>query len=186
MKPRDNPFRAQRIDALTFRPQSTTWPAILQRMVALGNRAAIVGPHGSGKTTLLDQLRRQYAVNGHATAHLRLNSTEWRQTWRSLLRKVEQRAQPLVFLDGADLLPLSTWRRLMQMTNCSAAGLIITSHRPGLLPTLLETQTSSDLLSELVSELTGEKHLGTGHLFASSGGDIRQALRSLYHTYSMR
>src|SRR5688500_1096998 len=56
MIPRTNPFRAQRIDALSYRLQDMTWEELLVRLARLKFRGAITGPHGHGKSTLLDAL----------------------------------------------------------------------------------------------------------------------------------
>ena len=63
----------------------------------------------------------------------------------------------------------------------AAAGLIVTSHQPGLLPTLHEHSTTPELLAEIVTELGGEADPEEiAELFARHGGDLRLALRELY------
>lgn len=59
MKAHENPFRSERIDALPYVPLRDSLDEIEKRFLALGCRAAIVGPHGSGKTTLLAALQKR-------------------------------------------------------------------------------------------------------------------------------
>jgi hypothetical protein len=175
---RDNPFRSERLDTLAFRyPAGLDRAALLVRLAALGHRAAIVGPEGSGKTTLSRELERGL------TERYRV----WRITQRRGDRRLARRLPRLghddfVILDGAEqLAPLSFWR-LRRQTR-SAGGLLVLSHRPGLLPTLVATETSQALLDELVAELTPAQACTVG-LLARHGGNIRDALRALYDAYA--
>jgi hypothetical protein len=63
----------------------------------------------------------------------------------------------------------------------AAAGLIVTSHLPGLLPTLHECRTTPELLAAIVGELGGEEAaLAAPGLFGRHRGNLRDALRELY------
>ena len=79
MRPRDNPFTADRLEALPFRlPGGLTWDALLDRCAAAKWRGAIVGPHGSGKTTLLEQLLPRVRARGFTRiACLAGHMAEW-------------------------------------------------------------------------------------------------------------
>ena len=60
-----------------------------------------------------------------------------------------------------------------------ARGLVITSHRCGLLPTLVECETSAPLLREIVETLhPGQPEVDL--LFDRHRGNVREALRELY------
>lgn len=153
MKPRQNPLRVERLESLAFRPQGASWPELLVRLEGLGFRAAVVGPDGTGKTAFLDDLARRLPLLGLRPIQLRLDPGE-RAATRHELRAVLERAQAneVVLLDGADHASRWEWMRLRRAAR-RARGLVVTSHRLGLLPTLLETRTSAALLAELVDEL---------------------------------
>ncbi len=158
MRPaRDNPFRSERLRALPFRPQGMTWEALLQRLAALGNRAALIGPHGSGKTTLMRRLGEHLRESGTRVLHHRIRVDEPNPSVRDLRQFAGQADGATILLfDGADHLTPRRWRALARAAR-PAAGLIVTSHGRPLLPTLIETTTSLDLTQSLVGELIGEE-----------------------------
>ena len=176
MRARDNPFASDRVESLRYRlPEGMTWDRLLERLAALRFRAALVGPHGRGKTTLLEDLARRLTARGFRVRTITLRQDERRVDWKRL-RGIG--ADDVLFLDGADLLGRIDWLRVR--FHCRrAGGLIVTSHRAGLLPTLLECDTTPELLADLVRELTGEE-LETGELFARHGGNLRQAFWEMY------
>jgi hypothetical protein len=69
-----------------------------------------------------------------------------------------------------------------------AAGRIIPSHRPGLLPTLLQTTTTPDLLSGFVDQILGDRAVELGPLlpgiFGRPRGNGRESLRELYDRFA--
>lgn len=172
---RDNPYTSDRILRLRYRPQTASWDDLYSRLHALNHRAAIVGPEGTGKSTLLEDLEPHLSDKGFRTHRLRLNlenrrpPTEfWSQTFGQ---------QDILLLDGAEVLSRPLWWRLRLQTR--ASGLLITAHRPGFLPTLLETATSPQLLNELLGEL-GQTIPDAELLLHSCRGNIREAFRQLY------
>jgi hypothetical protein len=165
-------------------PAGLTWEDLLDRLAALQWQAAIVGPHGHGKTTLLEDLAPRLEARGFRVrtislreAHPRLDRED-----RSVLRSLGP--QGIVFLDGAEQLGWLSWR-LVRFRTRRAGGLVITSHRPGLLPTLFECETSPELLGGIVSELAGTD-LNVEELYARHGGNVRDALRELYDRWAGR
>jgi hypothetical protein len=85
-------------------------------------------------------------------------------------------------LDGAEQLSWPRKRTLLRTTR-HGGGLIVTTHRAGLLPTLYQCRTSPQLLGGLLEELepqyaTSEAELGA--LFRRHHGNVRNALRELY------
>src|SRR5437868_15544127 len=72
VKARDNPFAADRVLRVRYRPQGWTWEQLLARLEQLDYRGAIVGPEGRGKTTLLEDLGERLKGRGHNVRHLGL------------------------------------------------------------------------------------------------------------------
>ena len=188
MRARDNPFRTEQILKVRYRIPRGDWDALLARFDALGRRAAIVGPQGSGKTTLLEDLAPLFRGRGFTVHELRLDTDSPRFDPAFLAGLFETvGARDVLLFDGAEQLDRGEWLRFDRGTR-SAGGLLVTSHQPGLLPTLLETSTSPELLSQLVEELLGEQ-AGKGRplvpgLFEKHGGNLREALRELYDHYA--
>jgi energy-coupling factor transporter ATP-binding protein EcfA2 len=188
MRARDNPFAVERVRAIRYRPLQATFDALLARIEELNYRAAIVGPDGSGKTTLLEDLQRAFAEQGRKTRMVFVNDTCPLDPPACRLLLSELTPDELVLLDGADLIPRFCWSLTKRHTIRHAFGLLITSHRAGLLPTLLECSTTPQLLSEITRELLPPGHaippeqLTT--LFARHQGNLRSCLRELYDLYS--
>jgi hypothetical protein len=94
-----------------------------------------------------------------------------------------------VFVDGCEQLGAIGWRRLLHETR-RAAAVIVTLHRPGRLPTLVECRTDPRLLRKLVDDLAPREalHLGKGldELFLRHNGNLRQCFRELYDVYAGR
>lgn len=187
MLARDNPFRTERTDNLSYRAPGFDWAELLARLESQGGRGAIRGPEGSGKTTLLRELRGRLAALGLEVRSLR-PSLDDRRLARKQVRELAQRAGPrtALLLDGADRVGLFDWRRLL--TAARPAGvLVITTHREGRLPTLHRCATSVALLGELAAELAPPSELAsvsfTG-LFSRQQGNVRTALRALYDRFA--
>jgi len=191
MRARDNPFSTDRVLRIRYRPQGVTWDSLLARLEALGWRAAIVGPEGSGKTTLLEDLAPRLQKRGFSTHPVGVTREAPR-----LPRRVEDDLvagigpRDVVLFDGADLLPWLDWRRFKRRT-AGAGGLVITTHCPGRLPTLVECATCPALLVEIVEALLGPSEAESWRgrvekLYARHRGNLREALRELYDTHAGR
>ncbi len=176
---RRNPFAAERLDRLAYRDPATGEPVgpadldrLLDRLEALGRRAAIVGSEGSGKTALLEALAP------------RLERRGWRVRWSAPGPRTAEAGGAATFLliDGEERLAHRGWRRLLRASR-GAGGLLVTTHRPGPLPTLAECGTSPELLATLMAELATEPTQGlptARELHARHRGNLRLALLELY------
>lgn len=185
-----NPFRSECVERLHYRLDAGGWHALLDRLAALDHRAALVGPCGSGKTTLLEELRERFETRGVPTAHLRLGVERPATLRADFERFLAAAPGRMPFLDGAEQLNWWQWRRLVQATR-GAAGLVITAHRAGRLPTLRACGTTPELLQDVVGEL-----LGTGEFapwmnaeniaerWGRHAGNVRNALRELYDEWA--
>lgn len=190
MRARDNPFATVHLHRLSYRFQGASWDELLDRLQRLGWRAAIVGPHGSGKTTLLEALAEQLRQRGFETCRLRLSEAHPRFApgeCDNFLRDLH--AGRIVLLDGAEQMGHWAWRRFERHTR-DGGGLIITTHRPGRLPTLLTCETTPDLLGDVVRELLPNAPAlsvaTTRDLFFRHGGNLREALRELYDVWAQQ
>jgi hypothetical protein len=128
----------------------------------------------------LEELEPKLRAKGFETMRLRLNQqSSLHERWS--LSKTTTR-QFLLF-DGAEQLSWVAWQFFKWRTR-PAAGLIITTHKPGRLPTLWDCRTSSRLLSDLVADLlTGSRFTppaDPGYLFRKHHGNLREALRECY------
>ena len=182
MRARDNPFSTDRVLAVRYRPQGWDWDALLGRLSELDYRAAIVGPEGRGKTTLLEDLgERLRAEQGVDVKWLRLTRKQPRfdRRWlRTFFAGVTDR--DVLLFDGAEQMGRLAWWSFLRMAR-RARVLVITSHRPGLLPTLVRCDTSPELLEWIVRELVGcTVRLPVRELFYHHNGNVREALRDLY------
>jgi hypothetical protein len=188
MRAADNPFAVQRVLRIRYRLSDEAWEGLLDRLAALQYRAAIVGPHGRGKTTLLEDLAPRLEARGFRIRSVKFHTGDRRLTReqrKDFLRHLSPR--DLLCVDGAEQLGRIAWLALLARS-LGAGGLVITSHRPGLLPTLLECETSPDLLEGIVRDLAGPEvdGLQIGELFARHGGNVRSALREMYDVWALR
>ena len=180
---RDNPFAVQRVLEIRYRlPAGLTWEDLLARLASLSWRAAIVGRHGHGKTTLLEDLAPRLEGRGFRVRTISLREAHPRlgQENRALIRSLEP--EDILLLDGAEQLGRLSWR-LVRLLTRRAGGLVVTSHRPGLLPTLVECETSPELLAAIVGELAGAD-IEVGELYSRHRGNVRDALRELYDRWA--
>jgi hypothetical protein len=188
VKARDNPFRVERVRTFRYRPLHCTWDELLQDLERANYRGALVGPEGSGKTTLLEDIAERLKNSGRSSRWLQIR----RETRRNGSRLVDDFLQAastedVLLVDGVEQLGPLTWRKLRR-GSLSHVGLIVTTHAPGRLPTLIECRTSVELLEEIVSERApveiDQLRLELPALFARHGGNVRLCLRELYDWYA--
>jgi hypothetical protein len=190
MRARDNPFAVDRVLSVRYQWVEGDIKLLVARLEHLSYRAAIVGGHGTGKTTLLEDLETHLAGLGFRLTHLRLD-TEHRSVPRQRLWQLSATLDPrdFVCLDGAEQLDPLRWM-LFRWHTRHAGGLLITSHRSGLLPTLIECTTSPSRLERIISQLAPQPSPvptpTAAELFTRHRGNLRGALRELYDLYAER
>jgi len=188
MRARDNPFRTERILQVRYRLSEAGWNELLSRFEAARYRGALVGPRGSGKTTLLEDLEHRLRARGFGTRLLRLNEEEPALDLRFLARLCQAlTARDILLLDGAEQMNWFAWRSFLWRTR-SAAGLLITTHQHGRLPTVWECRTSCELLVGIAADLLGTRSMGLRRqaeaLFTRHRGNLRDALREWYDLFA--
>jgi hypothetical protein len=182
LRAKDNPFAVDRVQQIRYEPQDCSWECLLERLAAMDYRGAIVGPCGSGKTTLCEDVQTRLHRMGLRTRALFISldiSVPWRR-----MREVMAESFDILLVDGADHLSPWTWRRLKHRVFKMKRGLVVTTHRPGLLPTWHVCRPSPELLEGITSRLHPSRSLLSRPqieaLFHSHRGNIREALRQLY------
>lgn len=184
MKARENPFRVEKLHQLSFRLPGMSLEQLQDRFEELGKRAAIVGADGTGKTTLFEQFVNRLHDRGRVIRAVRLSLEDRRLPGDFISTKEPIDSETTILaVDGADHLRKLDWRQLRRRSG-RYQGLLITSHRPGMLPTLSHCKPSLELLDELVAELVPEqkKHFEPilPDLYKRHCGNIRECLRELY------
>jgi hypothetical protein len=180
LKARDNPFAVGRVERLAFRfPSGDGWESLLARLEANAWRGAIIGPHGAGKTTLLEQLALHLAARGVQPRLHTLRAESTAAEKQPFARAAALCAPEFLLLDGAEQLNAREWCKLESATR-HAAGVVITAHSAGRLPTILEATTTPALLDELAIELGSVRLKDARELFQRHRGNIRDCLRELY------
>lgn len=184
MLAKDNPLNTNRIESLSYRFYDDSFSSMLKRLGDLNHRAALVGPEGSGKTTLLLELKEHLEDSG-IKAHLYgLKKDRKKIPWQFWFKDFEPNS--IILLDGAEQLSLLEFN-LLKLKTQGLKGIVITSHRSGLLPTLLECTTSIELFEELLEKLVpvdkpSRKSIEAA--FKKHSGNIRMAFLELYDEFA--
>jgi len=188
MRARDNPFATARVHQIRYRlPDGRTWEELLARLESMNWRGAIVGPEGAGKTTLLEDFEPRLRERGFEVVWLRLTREEPGFSSATLVQLASLHARQIILFDGAEQLSRWRWWRFLRHVR-RTGGLLITSHRAGLLPTLLECKTAPELLAAIVANLLNKTpeacRAQADCLFHKYQGNLREALRELYDVWS--
>jgi len=179
---RENPLAVNRTSDIAFRFVQYDWELHLRRLRDLNFRAAIVGPQGSGKSTLLGELTDRLNA-GSVPSHFVFLS-QIREQHQPMLREAIKLSKQghVLLVDGIERLSFFQRRNLIKRTR-NSAGLIVTQHHTGKLPTWIKTETTPELMTAVLFDLKLEQPeiLSAGEIaFAKHNGNIRNALRDLY------
>ncbi len=182
-----NPFatrhtRPGSIPPLDDEGQPRNLEKLLTAIDQLGSSAAIRGPHGTGKSTLLVALAEILADRGERVRCLRIRRPGGAWLVTGALRRMPPGG--ILCLDSWD--ELGNLARLLVTLQARLRGvrLLVTSHRTGLLPTLVRTRGTPAVLAGIVRRLPGEAGLlneaDLAAAFARHHGNLRESLASLY------
>ena len=170
-------------------PDGDSIDAVFERLDKLRFRAAIVGAHGTGKSTLMTHLMPLIETRSRRVVHLQLRGS-WNsccQLW-TMARQWTSRGNVLV-LDGYEQLPWLARGIIVFWTRIRGVGLLVTSHRPTLLPTLLMTQTDIRVIHQLLDSLLPADTPNRGQLLDNARlqmllekhrGNVRELFMQLY------
>jgi hypothetical protein len=132
----------------------------------------------------MEDLEPHLRARGFGVRHLRLTRERpaFDARWlRDFLAATTPR--DVLLFDGAEQLSWLGWWRFRRAAK-RAGGLVITSHRAGMLPTLIQCETDADLLGGIVRDLAPGGADDSAGLFARHRGNVREALRELYDRYA--
>jgi hypothetical protein len=179
MRPRDNPFRSERLDHGPYRLHGATWPELITRLLAHQGPCSVVGPHGAGKTRLLRELCARLQAQGVPTLLLRLDREA---------RPAAPGPGVVVLVDGLEAQPpwkrwwwSGWWRR--------ARAVVVARHVHGREPVLHECRPDFALTRALVDDLGAHAgavidDLELRALLQAHPGDLRTVLRALYDRFA--
>lgn len=166
--------------------------AVAARLAEPDAAGALVGPHGSGKSTLLRDLARHLETGGRAVERIRARC---RGDVGPVLARVARVAPgSIVCIDGWESLGIAGRIAVCAASRVRRAGIVVTAHRRGWPPTIVECEPTAAVLHAIVADLPGhEDWFGTlvdrrdlDECFAASGGDLRDALDRLYDRFECR
>lgn len=199
-----NPFatrhtRPGRVEPLDGHGHPRDVAALLDRLAALGGRAAICGPHGSGKTTLLEHVSQSLEARGRVVERVRLRA--WRDGAAAAAGDVVAVFRAILLCSACGTVCVDGWEQMGAAAMAATAlarvrgcGLVVTTHRAPRLPLLVACDTSPALLAGIVRRLPGHASWGGGVIrdadleaaFSRHGGDIRESLYELYDRFEER
>lgn len=187
IKARRNPFSMERLHALGCLMPEHERSLLRQKLEACGRRGAVVGPRGSGKTTLLAALAEDLRKSGQRVKTLRLSADSKSEASQQIAAfTAAVRPEDFVLLDGAEQMSFVRWLYFRFQTR-RVTGLIVTTHRHGRLPCLIELHPSAALLAEIISvlvELPAAESEEIAVLYHNRHhGNLRDALRAMYDDF---
>jgi hypothetical protein len=149
----------------------------------------IVGPHGAGKSTLLATLIEPLTLAGRSVVQSTLHQGETSlpealDDWRSWIPTTQ------VIIDGYEQLTWWSRRQLARRVRDRQAGLLVTSHAPTGLPTVMVVAPRLEAAEQVVRRLVPDKQAITSddveRSFRACDGNIREMLFQLYDVYQAR
>lgn len=189
---RTNPFTTRHTRPGSLPPLDESGrPRDLGAVLAAVRRSpatAIVGPHGTGKSTLLAAIHAELEAAGHAAG---LRQLRRRRDGLALLAAViRMRPGQALCVDGWERLGPIAAAAVRLAAGARGCRLVVTSHHPTGIPTIVRTAGTLPLLEAIVARLPADGGLITGsdlaESFARHGGNLRDSLGDLYDRFELR
>lgn len=187
-----NPFatRFTRPGAMEFLFTGGDAPqSIVDRLRQHAWQGEIVGPHGAGKSTLLATLIEPLTSAGRNVVQATLHHGESAlpgglNDWSSWTAATQ------VIVDGYEQLSWWARRQLASRVSSRHAGLLVTSHAPTGLATLLTVTPSLEAAEKVVRQLVPDEGIiSRGDIeraYRVCSGNVREMLFQLYDLYQAR
>jgi hypothetical protein len=190
---RVNPFATcwTRPGALPFRfSNGRCVEDLISKLAAQHWRGAIVGPHGSGKSALLETLKPAIATAGRSIQTISLRDGQ-RRLPRDFFASHSSGANTVIIIDGYEQLGWLASMHVSLRCFVTGAGLLVTSHKPTRIPTLIHLAPDRQLIEQLVDDLCAEvsttitrADIDASH--ACHGSNVREILFDLYDRHEER
>jgi hypothetical protein len=183
MKARNNPFSTGRTTNLPYIfSDGNCIEDLCRKFGELNYRGAIVGPKGCGKSTLMREMRDVLSQE-NIIHYVYVNDSE--PLARNEQKRIEAALCPgsIVLLDGADMLGYRQWKCFKREVCKCAKGMLIISHKSGLLPTLIECSGDLTVFKRFAAELLPYHQFDESFLnsvYDKCKGNIRACFRILY------
>ncbi|HEX5470638.1 MAG TPA: hypothetical protein VFW73_02070 [Lacipirellulaceae bacterium] len=177
----------------------------MAKLAAFDWRGAITGPHGSGKSTLLETLQPALIAAGRRITFISLhNDQHWLPNdWRHKIVTASKKKplaesgttsdanNRLIIVDGYEQLAWFERVRLWSCCHRHKFGLLITSHMPVRLPTLIRLTPNRHLVEQLIEHLCMRvsTDITLADVAASHdchGSNVREILFDLYDCHERR
>ncbi len=188
-----NPFatrhtRPGAIPPLDERGLARSVPGLLEAIDRLGGSAAFTGPHGTGKSTHLAAVVAALTAEGRAVHSLRVRRC---RDLVPVLAGLGRAARGgTLCIDGWESLGAPAGLLVVLLARLRGVRLIVTSHRPTLLPTAVQTRATLPPLSGIVERLPPAAGLLTPAdltgAFTRHAGNLRESLAELYDVVEAR
>jgi energy-coupling factor transporter ATP-binding protein EcfA2 len=188
-----NPFATcwTRPGALPFR--FNNGQSVEQLLTTLADqkwRGAIIGPHGSGKSTLLESLKPAIIATGRRVQAISLRDGQ-RRLPSDFVAASASNSDTILIIDGYEQLGWPARLQLWHHSRSIGAGLLVTSHTPVRIPTLIRVAPDRRLVDQLVGDLCSElsttitrADIAASH--ACHGSNVREILFDLYDRHEER
>lgn len=196
MMPEGNPFstRYTQPGRLEYQfPADSNARQLVERLAAYSWWGQIVGPHGVGKSTLLQTLLPELTTAGRTVSWWTMSSGQrrWPAGLQVAARSWRAAANVLVVVDGYEQLGyLARWR-LRRRCRQTGSGLLVTTHRPGNLPTIATLSCPLPTVQRLVAQLLNTNRGlisadDVSSCYAAHRGNVRETFFALYDLYELR
>jgi energy-coupling factor transporter ATP-binding protein EcfA2 len=188
-----NPFATCWINpgAIPFHfPNNDSAESLIAKLSAQGWRGAILGPHGSGKSTLLESLKPALRAAGRTVRAITLHDGQ-RRLPHGFTHSLRDDDDSIAIIDGYEQLAWPARLNIWLRARATNSGLLVTSHTPVRIPTLVRLTPTRALVEGLVaglctnvSTIITRADVAASH--AGHGSNVREIFFDLYDLFESR